>query len=91
MSFIINGVTPQVPSIPMPTEDPASLRAAILALKQVVEAMAGTTTVDPQPNMFVSNKQPTARKKGDFWITEYPSITLSYWNGSTWVLLATAP
>lgn len=91
MSFIQSNVTPQVPSIPVPTEDPASLRGAIMALKQAVEIMAGSSGTDPQPNMYVSNTQPTARKKGDLWIVEYPSIKVSYWNGSAWVVLAVAP
>lgn len=88
---VASGVTPQVPSIPTPTEDPKSLRSAVMALKQAVEILAGSSGVEPQPNMYVSNSMPTARKKGDLWIVEYPSISVSYWNGSTWVLLATAP
>lgn len=86
-----SSVTPQVPGIPTPTEDPASLRSAIMAMKQAIEIMAGNSGTEPQPNIYVTNQQPTARKVGDLWIVEYPSISLNYWNGSQWVKLAIAP
>lgn len=84
-------VTPQVPAIPIPGEDLKSLRAAVMAIKQTLEVALGDTGVGNYPNVYVSNQLPTARKKGDLWIVEYPSISLNYWNGSQWVKLAIAP
>lgn len=83
-------VTPLVPSIPVPGEDLKSLRTAVMAIKQVLESTTGDAGGN-HPGMFVSNQRPVGRRKGDLWITEYPSITVSYWTGSDWVLLATAP
>lgn len=78
-------------TIPTPVETLPSLVATCTALKQVVEKLTGTRGPSQPPRLYLQDTQPLDAVRGDLWITEMPASTISYWNGSSWILLATAP
>lgn len=88
------------PTIPVPTDEPKSLRASIEALKRIVEMLIGA---DPKaldgsqhsryaPHVFVQDTVPTALHPGDLWLSTLPSnYTFNIWTGAEWRLLLALP
>lgn len=90
---------PVFPTIPVPTDDPKSLRATVEALKVTVEILAGNDTKSrdgTQINRFsqhcyVQPTEPKALHAGDTWLCTNHNWTFSIWTGSEWRLLVTVP
>jgi hypothetical protein len=78
------------PTIPEFTNSQEDMSAALRAIKQVVEQLAGLRQGESKgaPQVFVQSTAPSAAlaisyKVGDFWINT-SSNTLNYWSGNVW-------
>ncbi len=80
----------RLPTIPEFVNTPQEMSAALRAVKQILEPIAGLRQGESlgAPQVFVQATQPSptlARtfKAGDFWI-DTSTNTLRYWTGTAW-------
>lgn len=80
------------PTIPVPTTDPDSLNASVIALKQAVEMLIGTRGADNaerNATMYIQNGEPEA-KDGAFWLSVgAPQTTLNVSVNGKWHIVGT--
>ena len=73
-----------LPSIPVPTQDPAKLYDTCMALKQFVEALTTGNTQIPVVHVHADQPGPKSRE-GDFWLCKAgTSVTLSMYVSGAW-------
>lgn len=84
----------RLPTIPEFVSTPEEMSAALRAVKQILEPLAGLRQGDSlgAPQVFVQALEPTlalalSYKAGDFWI-DTSTNTLRYWNGTAWQAFA---
>jgi len=74
-------------SIPEPTPTVEGLLETVQALKTTVEVLAGLRAGQPAAYVFLQSSIPSQPKVGDLWINSGNGV-MTYWNGTTWLLVA---